>query len=100
MAENTLMGVFIQEYGPFSYVNPRMAEMLGYEREEMIGKQVLDFVHPDDRRLVHSKKVKRIRGRDVPTQYEFRALCKDGSFKWVEIHAANIYYQGTLGYHG
>ncbi len=94
MAENSLMGVFIQEFGPFSYVNNRLAQMVGYRPEEMIGKHVLDFVHADDRDLVFSKRVKRIHGRDVPTQYEFRALCKDGGFKWLEIYAARIRYQG------
>jgi two-component system cell cycle sensor histidine kinase/response regulator CckA len=94
MAENSLMGVFIQEYGPFSYVNNRLAEMLGFRPEEMIGKHILEFVHADDRDLVFSKRVKRIHGQDVPTQHEFRALCKDGSFKWLEIYAARIHYQG------
>jgi len=94
MAENSLMGVFIQEYGPFSYVNNRLTEMLGYQPEEMIGKHILEFVHPDDRELVHEKKVKRVHGLDVPTHYEFRALCKDGGFKWLEIYAASINYQG------
>jgi len=71
MADNSLMGMFIQEYGPFSYVNDRLAQMLGYRPKEMVGRHVLDFVHPDDRELVYSKRVKRIHGRDVP-----RSGCK------------------------
>jgi len=33
----------------YTYVNSRYKKMLGFDPEEMIGKQVSDFLHPDDK---------------------------------------------------
>ncbi len=34
--------------GKYEYVSPSCKEILGYERDEMIGKNAYDFFHPDD----------------------------------------------------
>lgn len=64
------------------FVNPRMAEMLGYTAEEMIGRTVFEFIFPEDyaegeRRLERAK-------QGTPTRSnEFRYRRKDGSVLWT-----------------
>ncbi len=35
--------------GACKRVNPAFCRMIGYEAEEIIGKSILEFTHPDDR---------------------------------------------------
>ncbi len=67
--------------GTITYVNQRMADMLGYSREEIIGRSSLDFVDPQEREAV-------IRAREsLKEQGSFskeRRLCRsDGSILWT-----------------
>lgn len=34
--------------GTVTYISPSVKKALGYTREEVIGKQILEFIHPDD----------------------------------------------------
>ena len=34
LAEGSLAGIYVIQNGRFQYVNPRLVEMLGYDREE------------------------------------------------------------------
>ena len=66
-----------------TFVNRRMAELLGYAPEEMIGKNPRDFVDEEeraevDRRIALSKK-----GLSESSERRFRR--KDGSETWVHL---------------
>ncbi len=54
-SERSIAGFFLIEGARIRYVNQRLCEMLGYSKEEMIGKNFLRFVHPD-----HREKIKEI----------------------------------------
>ncbi len=73
-------GIGITEDGRIVDVNRQLCEMLGYEREELIGSDVTTLVAPEDRELVfeHLRT-----GRAEP--YEHRSLHKDGSVVHVEV---------------
>ncbi len=71
-------------------VNPALCEMLGYDEEELVGRQFTDFVHPDDleRCLIAGKAL--IDG-DVPQiQLEERFVRKDGMPRWVRVTVGPI----------
>ena len=38
-----------------SYINKALCKMIGYTKEEMIGKQFADFLHPDDKKDIVRK---------------------------------------------
>jgi PAS domain S-box-containing protein len=67
--------------GKITYVNVKMAEMIGYSASEMIGKIGLDFMPDDQKEKVLATRAK-LRNKS-PVQEEFCFLCKDGSRLWT-----------------
>jgi PAS domain S-box-containing protein len=81
-----------------TYVNEKMADMLGYSREEMIGKYGRDFIEEDKDIL---KRVLDERQRGINKIYEFKLIRKDGSHFWVHVSAKSLLdnvgkFAGTL----
>jgi PAS domain S-box-containing protein len=75
-------GIGISEQGRVIDVNDQLANMLGYERGELIGKPVTAMVPPDWHEFVAAA----IRsGKEDP--YEHMAMRKDGSVFPVEVRA-------------
>ena len=64
------------EHGLWVYVNDRLCEMLGYSRDEMIGRPVTDFLSETDQ-MVYKEQVAR-RRRGERESYELSWLKKDG----------------------
>jgi two-component system cell cycle sensor histidine kinase/response regulator CckA len=83
IVETTSEGVWtIDADHDTTFVNARLAEMLGYEVEEMLGRPVADFVlgeKPD----IAAKLARRRDG--VVEQHETRLRRRDGSGLWVSI---------------
>jgi PAS domain S-box-containing protein len=95
LAENSLTGVLIHQDGVHVYVNERLAEMTGYSVDELIGRDFLEIVHPDQRDEVRDRARKRYGGEPVPQVYEVRILHKSGDTRWGQILATMINYRGS-----
>jgi PAS domain S-box-containing protein len=81
------------------YVNRRFVEIFGYDKpEDVIGKPVFLFVHPDDRDKVITINQRRQRGEPVPSRYEYKGIKKDGKVIYIEVSATSIVYRGTPVY--
>jgi PAS domain S-box-containing protein len=53
LADNLPVGIFIHRSGILRYAGHEGARILGYDDpEELIGRMIFDFVHPDDRERV------------------------------------------------
>ncbi|MGO8698581.1 MAG: GAF domain-containing protein [Limisphaerales bacterium] len=82
-------GIFVSENGRISDVNDQGAGMFGYQREELIGKAILDFVTTESRQIV----TEALRtGREA--RYEFQALRKDGTQFYAEVQAKMVLAEG------
>ena len=80
LAESSLTGIYLTEQDRFTYVNPALAKMFGYEVEEVVGRLgSTDLTCPDDRSLVAENMRRRLQGDVEEMRYEFRGLRKDGS---------------------
>lgn len=81
--------VAVHQDGLVRMVNLTGARMLGYESpEEVIGRPVLDFVHPDDHAVVRERiRAQLERGERAPPLEE-RFLRRDGTAIPVEVTAA------------
>jgi PAS domain S-box-containing protein len=77
-----------------TYVNNHLAEMFGYQPDEMIGHRVEDFLFPeeweDHQRRIHNRKI------GIKERYDRRFRRKDGSILWVIISATPIFNDGTF----
>ncbi|HWQ76476.1 MAG TPA: sigma 54-interacting transcriptional regulator [Syntrophomonas sp.] len=77
--------IFAYSDDKYIYVNPAFEKALGYRQEEMLHKNFWDVCHPDYRELVRTRGQARLRQEKVPSNYEIRALRKDGSDLWVDV---------------
>ncbi len=82
-----------------TFVNPRMAEMLGYGVQEMLGKPLLDFMSEEWQAIALSKVQER--RQDVIERHDFKFRRKDGSEIWTLLSTNPIldeagHYSGTL----
>jgi PAS domain S-box-containing protein len=94
LVDSSLTGIFIHQDQKYVFVNDRFAEMHAYEPEELIGKDPATLVHPDEREALKEIASRRLKGQDVPQQYEVRRLKKDGETIWCEMMATVIEYEG------
>ncbi|MFH1747933.1 MAG: PAS domain S-box protein [Planctomycetota bacterium] len=89
-----LVGIFIIQDLKFKYVNPAMARMLGYTREEIEDKlSPMDAVIPAQRELIRRNAIRRASG-EPGYLYEIKCLRKDGSVFDAVVHGEGFTYQG------
>lgn len=74
--------------GRITFVNRKMAEMLGYRVEEMLRRNVVDYLHPEELADYHHRMEKRRAG--MGEEYLRRHLHKDGRTVWTKISATPI----------
>ena len=89
----TLLGV----YGTIRYQSPSSERILGYSPEEMVGKNVFDYVHPEDLGLVEMIFVEGLRDPGRRPSVEYRVRHKDGSWRWLESVVANLLGHRDVG---
>ncbi len=77
-----------------SYANRTCFDVLGYSAEDLLRLKYWDAIHPDYRDLARERGSARLRGEDVPNNYELRFLKKDGEARWGIYSGAAITYQG------
>ncbi|MGD9181741.1 MAG: PAS domain S-box protein [Desulfobacterales bacterium] len=94
LVEDALIGVYIILDGKIDFANDKFADIYGYSKEELIGMDSLDLVHPDDRPLAKKLREKRLGGEKVPAEYESRGLKKNGDIIWVMRSFSQITYKG------
>jgi PAS domain S-box-containing protein len=78
-------GVAISEDGLILDANDQLLKMFGYEREEIIGKRIIDLVAPESRAIVAES----IRS-GTEEIYGHRVLRKDGSFFYCETKSKTV----------
>ncbi len=71
-----------------TYVNPVMAEMLGYRAEEMLGRPVSDFIFPKDQSDYQDKMAQLRQGLDGTN--ERRLKRQDDSELWASISTRSL----------
>lgn len=87
-------GIAVHSEGRLVFVNDAAVKMFGASsRDELIGKPVLNFVHPDYREVVKERMQKMRQGGPVPT-IEEKFVRKDGTPIDVEVAASSIIYMG------
>ncbi len=76
--------------GTRRYVSPSVRHVLGYEPEELVGKDAFDLVHPDDLPAARREIGKGYQEPGASPPFEVRLRHKDGSYRWLESVASNL----------
>ncbi len=77
-----------------TYANLEMLESLGYELEEMIGKNLDHFIFKEDLKD-HYRRIEK-RRKNLSERFERRLRCKDGSERWMLVSATPILDEGVF----
>jgi diguanylate cyclase (GGDEF)-like protein/PAS domain S-box-containing protein len=93
LATSSPVGIYISRGGKFRFVNPKFQEFVGYNTEELIGRDSISMIHPDDRDAARENAIKMLKMQRT-TPYEFRTVAKDGSIKWTMETVIPIFYDG------
>ncbi len=94
LVENAAEAIILVQDGWMKFVNHMASEISGYSNQELSSMPFLDFVHEDDRAMVGERYLRRLKGDVSISKYAFRAIHKDRSFKWVEINAVLVTWEG------
>ena len=68
--------------GYFVDVNPAWTTTLGWSKDELLSRPVVDFIYPADRESTLAARAKLATGSPI-TELRNRYLCKDGSYRWL-----------------
>jgi PAS domain S-box-containing protein len=82
--------------GRLSYVNEKMCEIIGYTKDELIGKEFTDFIHPDDKESILELFMTAAEKPDVGTDLEFRVLHKDGDVLYLFTKPTVLWLAGEI----
>jgi PAS domain S-box-containing protein len=80
-------------------VNPKFCELLGYEREEMVGLGIRELTHADDIDRSVEARAHILAGTGLSYEYDVRLLRKGGETMWTRISTSLVRVaDGTPGH--
>ncbi|MCD4688812.1 MAG: PAS domain S-box protein [Desulfuromonadaceae bacterium] len=94
LAETSPVSICIYQGEKILYANPATERLFGYSLEELLRMKFWDWVRKDFQEEVREQGLARLRGEDVPGQYESHVVSKAGEDKCLLVSAGVIEYQG------
>jgi two-component system, cell cycle sensor histidine kinase and response regulator CckA len=97
LIDNIQDGIFIIQDGKIQFANEAFAKVGEYTVEEVIEKDYRELVAPEDLEMVAERYQRRQAGEDVPHEYEFRMLHKNGRTRiLVNMNVGLITYRDRV----
>ncbi|HEX6384210.1 MAG TPA: PAS domain S-box protein [Anaerolineae bacterium] len=87
----------ISAEGTVLYASPATTRILGYAIDEFVGRNALEFVHPEDQAYVVSLLSDLVQSDRAVFSGEFRYRHKDGSWRWIEGVGNNLLAEPGVG---
>jgi diguanylate cyclase (GGDEF)-like protein/PAS domain S-box-containing protein len=101
IVESSIDGIVIVQGLIIMFVNEALYKMFGYQSaDEIKGHEFREFVAPEYKDLMVERGLLREGGVEVPSQYEFKALRKDGTQFDAELSVTAIIYRGNVARQG
>jgi PAS domain S-box-containing protein len=93
LIDNIQDGVFLLYNSRYEFVNDAFARMVGYTPAELIGKDFRLIISPGDLKMVTNRYLRRLQGENVPAEYEFRMVHRNGTDVFVNINVGMVKYK-------
>jgi PAS domain S-box-containing protein len=91
IVENSHAGIFIIDSSfRLTYANNMLSEILGYPVEEIVGSDFRRFLDEPSKILVADRYIRRQKGEDLPSRYEFSYFRRDGELHQAELSSAVV----------
>jgi two-component system cell cycle sensor histidine kinase/response regulator CckA len=82
--------------GTIAYANPAFVAFLGYRSsEELLGRPVLDVVHPDDREQIRGRIHSIVTTSKPSSPHAIRFIGADGNERWAETRGMAVGYESA-----
>ncbi|XP_008430953.1 aryl hydrocarbon receptor nuclear translocator isoform X8 [Poecilia reticulata] len=80
--------------GMFTFVDHRCLASTGYQPQELLGKNILDFSHPEDQGLLRDSfdQVVKLKGQVLSVMFRFRAKTR----KWMLMRTSSFTFQNPF----
>jgi PAS domain S-box-containing protein len=96
LVENAGDGIFtIDQDGRFTYINKKGMELLGYAKDELVGRNFVTVIAPEYREATVENFRKRQTGEAVD-RYEIEVVTKDGNRIPIELNTRTLEYKGEF----
>ncbi|NPU83011.1 MAG: PAS domain S-box protein [Syntrophaceae bacterium] len=93
LTDQSFVGVYLIQNRKFRFLNQSAAAFAGYAPDELMGKDSLFMIHPDDRKKVRTVS-RRMLLDGVTTPEEVRIIRKDGTVRWIMMTLNPTDYEG------
>jgi PAS domain S-box-containing protein len=98
LMDNTLDTISIlREDGTLAYANQALRHNVGYAPEELIGRNVFEYVHPEDVTRVKEALQRAVCQPGEPQRIEFRNRHKEGGWRFIESIGISLLDNPALG---
>jgi len=81
--------------GYFKTVNPAFERVLGYDREELLTRQFIEFVHPDDHEAT-LKEMENLADGAMTIDFENRYRTQSGEYRWLAWRSSPVVENGLI----
>ncbi|CAI9599548.1 unnamed protein product [Staurois parvus] len=77
--------------GMFTFVDHRCAATVGYQPQELLGKDIVEFAHPEDQQLLRDsfQQVVKLKGQVLSVMFRFRSKNRD----WLLMRTSSFTFQ-------
>uniref|UniRef100_A0A667XD66 Aryl hydrocarbon receptor nuclear translocator n=1 Tax=Myripristis murdjan TaxID=586833 RepID=A0A667XD66_9TELE len=80
--------------GIFTFVDHRCMATVGYQPQELLGKSILDFSHPEDQGLLRDsfQQVVKLKGQVLSVMFRFRSKTRE----WIWMRTSSFTFQNPF----
>jgi PAS domain S-box-containing protein len=93
------VGIYVVQDNNFVYISNLFQKITGFSDKDLLGKNSLDNIYPEDKELVRKHATKCLK-KESFQPYEYRFIKKDKEIRWILETVTPILYRGkraTLG---
>ncbi|MFC4726918.1 PAS domain-containing sensor histidine kinase [Coralloluteibacterium thermophilus] len=80
----------VDERGRYVRVNDALCAILGRPREQVLGTDLIEITHPDDRHIEAEQYARQVRGELASYRVEKRAIRPDGSIVHLHVSSSSV----------